>query len=396
MIETSGHAIPIYTSPKLTSEDVTVLDEIHAMRRELADVLRVPRRWEGGLRRTMLARAIRGSNSIEGYVVAEDDAAAALDDEAPLTADEITFAEIRGYRHALGYVLQMASDRHFKFDTSVIRGMHYMMLAHDHSKSPGQYRTGTIYVRDDKTGSNVYEGPDTDLVPDLMEAFATSLRTTADVDPLVQAAMAHLNLVMIHPFRDGNGRMARALQTLVLSRQTITEPAFSSIEEWLGENTEDYYRVLAITGRGRWQPRPDVQLWVSFNLRAHHMQAQTVARRIDEAAAIWGELDNLVAEHGLPERVTDQLYDAVLGYRIRRSGYVKATGIEERSASRDLARLVETGILRPRGETKGRHYVAGEALIDLRRRCQGKRRPLTDPYRWMRAELAKGPDSAAE
>jgi hypothetical protein len=63
----------IYTSPPLTSEDRAVLAEIHEMRRQLASVLRAPRRWQGGLRRTMFARAIRGSNSIEGYVVAEDE-----------------------------------------------------------------------------------------------------------------------------------------------------------------------------------------------------------------------------------------------------------------------------------------------------------------------------------
>ncbi len=340
----------------------------------------------------MLARALRGSNSIEGYVVAEDDAAAALDDEAPLSADERTFAEIRGYRQAMGYVLQMAADPHFRFDTSGLRSMHFMMLAHDLSKSPGQYRTGPIYVHDERTDQTVYEGPDADLVPDLMEAFAASLREDSDVDPLVRAAMAHLNLVMIHPFRDGNGRMARATQTLVLSREAIVEPAFSSIEEWLGENTEDYYRVLALTGRGSWQPRADPHLWVSFNLRAHHMQSQTVARRVDEAAAIWGELDTLAATHTLPDRVIDLLYDAILGYRIRRSGYVKSSGIEDRTASRDLARLVDVGLLVARGETRGRHYVAGEVLADLRRQCRKRRRPLVDPYPWMRAELAKPGD----
>src|SRR5205814_6191405 len=67
----------IYQTPPLTTDDETVLAEIHEMRRALALVLRAPRRWRGGLRRTMLARAIRGSNSIEGYVVTEDDAAAA-------------------------------------------------------------------------------------------------------------------------------------------------------------------------------------------------------------------------------------------------------------------------------------------------------------------------------
>ena len=385
----------IYTSPPLTSDDAAVLDEIHAMRQTLAAMLRVPKRWEGGLRRTMLARAIRGSNSIEGYVVPEDDAVAALDDEDPLSTDQTTFAEIRGYRQALGYVLQAATDPHFRFDTSVIRSMHYMMLAHDHHKSPGRYRTGTIVVQDEKTGANVYEGPDAERVPDLMEALADSLRGHVDLDPLMRAAMAHLNLVMIHPFRDGNGRMARALQTLVLSRRAIIEPAFSSIEEWLGENTEDYYRALAITGKGTWQPRDDAHLWVSFNLRAHHMQAQTVARRFDEAAAIWTELDALVAHHRLPTRVTELLYEAVLGYRVRRASYVKTTGIEVRTASRDLANLVELGILTARGETRGRHYVAGQVLADLHRGCRERRRPLADPYPWMHAELAKGTDSVA-
>jgi integrase len=74
-----------------------------------------------------------------------------------------------------------------------------------------------------------------------------------------------------------------------------------------------YYSVLAHTGRGSWQPRDDAHLWLTFNLRAHHMQAQTVARRVEEADATWIELDQLVSEHDLPERVIDAMFDAVLG-----------------------------------------------------------------------------------
>ncbi|PGH43762.1 cell filamentation protein Fic [Micromonospora sp. WMMA1996] len=378
----------IYATPHLDDHDRSVLAEVHEMRRSLADVLRTPRRWTGGLRRTMLARAILGSNSIEGYVVAEDDAAAALDDEEPLSADERTFAEIRGYRQALGYVLQTAGDPHFRFEPSVIRSMHYMMLSHDLGKSPGQYRTGPIYVHDERTDERVYEGADADDVPHLMDELADDLRSDATASPLVKAAMAHLNLVMIHPFRDGNGRMARALQTLVLSRRAIVEPAFSSIEEWLGSNTEDYYRVLAATGRGHWNPEGSAHLWVSFNLRAHHMQAQTVARRFQEASGIWSELDSIVAERRLPERVTDLLYEAVLGYRVRRSGYVKLAGIEERTATRDLTHLAEQGLLEARGERRGRHYVAGSSLVELRARARAGRAPVKDPYPKMPITLA--------
>src|SRR5215468_323774 len=379
----------IYASPSLTSEDREVLAQVHEMRRQLASVLRAPRRWQGGLRRTMLARAIRGSNSIEGYVVAEDDAAAALDGDKPLSADEQTWAEIRGYRQALGYVLQMAGDPHFMIDTSALRSMHYMMRAHDLSKSPGQYRTGPIYIHDDRRDLVVYEGPDAGRVPSLMGELAADLQADANVDPLVRGAMAHVNLVMIHPFRDGNGRMARALQTLAISRQAIIEPAFSGIEEWLGHNTEDYYQVLAVTGQGSWRPRADAHLWATFNIRAHHMQAQTVARRVDEASEIWRELDTLLRVNSLPERAAEILYEAVLGYRVRRSGYMKMTEVEKHTATRDLGRLADLGLLHPQGETKGRYYVAGDRLTALREECRKRRRPLIDPFPWMRTRLAE-------
>ncbi len=101
------------------------------------------------MRRSALARAIQGSNSIEGYQVAEDDAAAAVDGQEPLSADEKTFLEIQGYRQALGYVLAMRDEDYAAFDTTGIRAMHYMMLSHDYTKSPGRYRIGPIYVRDE-------------------------------------------------------------------------------------------------------------------------------------------------------------------------------------------------------------------------------------------------------
>jgi Fic family protein len=381
----------IFSTPEPDLEDQQVLEQIHAFRSELADALRVPRRWAGGLRRSMLARAIQGSNSIEGYDVKLDDAVAALDDEEALSADERTFAEIRGYRQALGYVLAMAKDADFQLDVSAIRGMHFMMLGHDLSKSPGSYRQGVVYVHDEATGENVYEGPPAEDVPALVAELMDGLAADGSADPLVQAAMAHLNLVMIHPFRDGNGRMARALQTLVLSRGGIGEPAFSSIEEWLGSNTEEYYRVLAATGAGAWHPDRSATLWLKFNLRAHHIQAQTVRRRYREAGKLWLAFDELIERHSLADRVADELFDASLGYRMRRATYVRRAGIEERTASRDLARLTELELLRAVGETKGRHYVMGARLAEVVQQVLSSRDQLVDPYPWMRERLAAAP-----
>lgn len=384
----------LFSQPQLGLDDQVVLDEIREIRGKLASVLRAPKRWQGALRRSAQARAIQGSNSIEGYTVTDADAAAAVDDEPPLTADQKTWAEIIGYRRVLTYVLQVAAEPAFDIDESVLKSMHFMLLEHELMKSPGRYRTGPIYVQDDRAQRVVYEGPDALLVPALMKALVKDL---ADVsgDALVRAAMAHLNLVLIHPFRDGNGRMARAVQTMVLAQDRVVEPMFSSVEEWLGHNTDDYYAVLAATAGGGWNPDRDCRYWVQFILRAHHMQAQTVARRFEEATRQWELIDELVASHGLPDRAADAMFDAVLGIRITRPTYVKRTGIEERTATRDLARLVELGLLVGSGQTRGRTYSAGAPLVRLRNELVHSRAPIEDPYPDLIAEIRVMASAAA-
>lgn len=378
----------LFRTPQLDLEDAHVIEAITSQRADLARVLRVPRRWTGGLRRTTQARAIQGSNTIEGYTVTDQDAVAAVDQDVPLSADDRTWAEIVGYRRVLTYVLRMAPDATFHPDLMTLRSLHFMLLEHDLSKDPGSFRTEAVYVRDDATDRTVYEGPAATLVPELVAELMGALRRSGS-DPMVDAAMAHLNLVMIHPFKDGNGRLARALQTMVLAQDAVLEPTFSSVEEWLGHNTGDYYRVLAVTGQGSWHPENDADLWLKFNLRAHHMQAQTLQRRFREAEATWTALDELIAARGLPERVADPLFDAVLGSRVRRPTYVKRAAIEDRTATRDLARLAQEGLLEPQGQTRGRYYVAGPPLQGLQRDLRSSREPLEDPYSWLPAELRR-------
>jgi hypothetical protein len=173
-------------------------------------------------------------------------------------------------------------------------------------------------------------------------------------------------------------------------RSTFTTSAATQASgKWLGANTEDYYAVLAKTGHGSWQPRDDAHLWLTFNLRAHHMQAQTVARRAGEAAATWAELDELATAHGLPERTLDAMFDATLDYRVRRGGYIKRTQITEQTATRDLAALASAGALAAHGNGRGRYYSVGEPLLAIQRRRREGRQPLRDPYPWLRAKLAE-------
>lgn len=372
--------MPLYATPQLDLQDVAVLEEIHRLRDSVSDTLRTPRRWTGILRRNNQARAIRGSNSIEGYDVDLDDAVAAVEDEQPLTADQATFAEITGYRQALGYVLATADDTTAGIDDSTLRTLHYMMVGHELSKSPGRYREREIFVQDERTGEVTYTAPDSDLVPDLIAEFVARVATSQSEDAFIDAAMAHLNLVMIHPFRDGNGRMARCVQTLVLARRGVTEPLLSSIEEWLGRNTDDYYRVLSAVGQGAWNPGNDATLWLKFCLRAHHMQGQTQLRRITIAAHMGNWITALISDRGLPERTFDALYEAAVGLKVRRQRYVTQVEVDQRTASRDLIEMARIGLLVPQGQGRGRFYLASQELWKAVRPARLASVALDDPY----------------
>ncbi|MEP6482492.1 MAG: Fic family protein, partial [Rhodoglobus sp.] len=313
----------LFEEPALDERDQRALDRIDDLRRQLRFYVAEPRRWSGLLRRNAFARAIQGSNSIEGYVVNLDDALAAVEGEEPLDAASETWQAVIGYRNAMTYVLQLANDPHFVLNESLLKSLHFMMIGHELRKNPGKWRPGDIYVRNDATGEIVYQGPDADDLPELMSELVADLQRDDRTTPvLVRAAMAHLNLAMIHPFSDGNGRMARCLQTLVLAREGILAPQFSSIEEYLGANTDGYYKVLADVGRGHWPPSGDAHPWVRFILTAHFRQAQTQLRRVKESEALWGLVEHVVTAKHLPDRTTGALFDAAAGRRLRRGSYL--------------------------------------------------------------------------
>lgn len=358
--------VRLFRSPKLTAEELRVIESISGIYKSLKYALSSPSRWNGVLRRNTFARAIRGSNSIEGIRVTEEDSIAAAEGEEPLDAETETWLAIVGYRDALTYVLQLARDPNFKCNEGYIRALHFMIQKYDLTKNPGNWRPGPIYVRDDIKNERVYEGPPAEMVPKLMAELVSYVTGPLDKDHLlIKAAMAHLNLAMIHPFSDGNGRMARCLQTLVLADHGIVDPTFCSIEEYLGKNTQDYYAVLAEIGQGSWNPQNDTRPWIRFTLIAHFRQASTALRRARLISKLWDALEKQVTSAGLPDRTIFALSDAAMGMRVRSANYRHMAEVSKIVASRDLKALVGKGFLIPEGERRGRLYKASDVLRAL-------------------------------
>jgi Fic family protein len=374
----------LFQTPELNKADLTVLAEIEQFRQKLRHQIAEPRRWLGQLRRSLVAGAIRGSNTIEGYTIDESDAQALVAGEEMLTTpDEETQAAVEGYRDALTYAQQAAHFEVFRYESMLLSTLHFMMTKHDLAKWPGRYRTGDIWVTGGLGNPPIYTGPDPKQVPELMNEFIESLNAELTIPVFVRSAIAHLNLVSIHPWRDGNGRMSRCLHTLILARDKVLAPEFSSIEEWLGMSTHNtglYYNALRYFG-STYQPDKNTHSWVRFCLRAHHLQAQLVERRLQTTATLWNQIAELAQTRGLQERVVSALYAAGTGHA-RRHTYQTDENLTRDQAIRDLQTLKRQGLIEPAGQGRTQYYIAGQEIRQLVHDIQHSltNQPLREPY----------------
>jgi len=175
--------------------------------------------------------------------------------------------------------------------------------------------------------------------------------------------MAHLHIVSVHPFQDGNGRIARITQSLVLARDGLLSAEFSSIEEYLGHNTRQYYAVLQRVQGGRYQPERDATPWVAFCIEAHLEQARHRLRQIERAASRWSLLEQLTEERGWPDRLVIALEQSLFA-GVERAAYANEADVSPATASSDLRRLVDGGLVVQQGRTRGARYLASEGLLE--------------------------------
>ncbi len=375
----------------LPAEYLAVIQRLHELRTTLkfhtSDALN---RWTGLLARSTAARVMVGTNKMEGVNVTQEEAIAVVDGEDPLSADDSDRKALQGYQSAMTYIVQLSKDLDYEHNEGTIKSLHFMLLQHDLAVRPGRWRAGPIHITNTATNEIVYHGPDVALVPGLIAELIDSIRQPG-VDSLVAAALAHLNLTMIHPFSDGNGRMARALQTMVLSRQGILAPQFSSIEEYIGRHSAEYYAVLAEVGEGSWNPQNDPLPWIRFALTAHYRQATDLMRRTTDIARLWNALEKISKDMDLNERCVNALADAALGYPVRNSTYRQHADISNQVAKTDLKLLADMGLLVPIGERRGRYYTAGPLLKQVR---QATRSPRTEPDPFVDVVAAKAATQA--
>lgn len=354
----------IFATPSIPPDVHARLDELNRIRRSLGGEAERLAPWMGTLRRAVRASSIEGSTSIEGFSV-EPAEAIALTSGVQLSDghDENSMA-VSCYARAMDHVGAMARDPAFAWSSRAVLDLHFDACSFQRSKDPGLWRTDAISVTG-AGGAIDYRGPASEDVPVLMDEVIEWLeRGDLGIDVVVRAAMAHLHLVSVHPFRDGNGRVARIVQSLTLAREGMLSPEFSSIEEHLSRDTPAYYAALRDTQGGSYQPDRDALGWVRFCIEAHIAQAERRLDQIREAAQRWEQIEREVESRGWPDRFVIALEQSLTG-GADRARYGEEAGVSPATASADLRRLLDGGLVEQRGRGRTTRYQASERLQSL-------------------------------
>ncbi len=188
-----------------------------------------------------------------------------------------------------------------------------------------------------------FEAPPAERVPREMARFIEWCNAEDGVDPVLRAAVAHFWFVTIHPFEDGNGRLARALADLFLTRADGCPERFYSMSTEIESERKDYYRILERTQRGGLDITPWMTWFVGCLDRAID-QADSLTSGVLRKAAVWRRVHDGPPVNERQRRVVTRLLDGFEGY-LTTSKYARIARCSTDTALRDIGDLVERGVL---------------------------------------------------
>lgn len=177
-----------------------------------------------------------------------------------------------------------------------------------------------------------------------------------DLDGVIKAGLAHLWLVTIHPFDDGNGRIARAVGDMALARSEQTHQRFYSLSSQIQLERSDYYDILEKTQKGDL----DVTTWLLWFLaclqRAIDKADETLSSVVQKAR-FWDQIAN-VRLNERQVKVLNRMLDGFEG-NLTTTKWAKLTKCSQDTAYRDILALIELGVLKSEGAGRGTIYVLG-------------------------------------
>jgi Fic family protein len=225
----------------------------------------------------------------------------------------------------------------------------------------GKYRNGEMQVVSGAMGKEKvhYEAPKADQVESEMNTFLNWFNNISEIDPVLKAAIAHFWFVTIHPFDDGNGRIARAITDMQLARSDGSSQRFYSMSNQILTERKKYYEILEKTQRGT----SDITNWLIWFLSCLEnalINSGEVLDSVLSKAKFW-EKHSQTPLNDRQRLMLNKLLDGFEG-KLTSSKWAKIVKTSQYTAIRDIQDLVSKEILRK--EAQGGRSTNYEFIID--------------------------------
>lgn len=314
--------------------------------------------WEAKFREDAMVRTVHHGTHIEGNELNYTEAGKVLAG-AKIVGRERDIQEVLNYRNVLKFIETYDKN---EITEESIKHMHelttHRILSEEHI---GEYRKSQVVVKNSQTGEITFRPPPAIEIPFLIESFLDWLNGTSqdDVNSVLKAGIAHYELVRIHPFLDGNGRVGRAASTLVLFKDGYDIKRFFSLEEHYDSEPLAYYEGLQSVGK----LEGNVTGWLEYFTEGLAIELTRIKEKVKSLSTDLKIKKSLGGQQlSLSERqikIVEFIQEN--GFLQNKAFFELFPMISEDTVLRELKDLMKKGIIKKEGTTKGVKYTLKSA-----------------------------------
>lgn len=345
---------PVYTITNKILKHIGVIEAA----REVIDHAPLLPYYEREFQKEALVRSVHYGTHIEGNELNFTQAERVMEGK-DVVARERDIQEVLNYRKVMEYINECkVQNAHFTIDEEIIKRIHLFtvekILA---AEQCGEYRKTQVVIKNSRTGEVSFRPPDAALVAPQIADLIAFINTPPeqDIHSILKSGIVHYELVRIHPFIDGNGRVGRALSTLILFLEGYDIRKFFSLEEYFDSSPEEYYTALQSVGKAD----GDLTIWLEYFTQGLAIELTKIKDKVEQIS-VDGKLREKLG--GMPLLLTERQLK-IIEY-IQKVGYLQNQAfkqlfpmVSEDTILNELKALLDAGIVKKHGVTKGAKYI---------------------------------------
>ena len=312
--------------------------------------------FEKEFREDAMVRTIHYGTHIEGNELNLSDAEKVLLGQQ-IAARDRDIQEVINYRKVMDYIGKLDTQNE-KIDLDVIKHIHWLTVERILVEEQcGVFRKTQVVVKNSTTGEVSFRPPLAVAVPFQLKNLLEFIESAKDeeIHSVLKSGIAHYELVRIHPFLDGNGRVARAIATLILYQDGYDIRKFFSLEEYFDKDAAAYYEALQSVEK----TDGHLTTWLEYFTLGLSIELAKIRQKV-ESISVDAKIKQKLG--GTPILLSARQLK-IIEY-IQKIGYLQNQAFEqlfpmvsEDTVLNEIKVLVQAGIIKKHGVTKGARYI---------------------------------------